>query len=211
MKTTKVNLFAAYQQHETMSMHVWDRWFDWRLKQAGIDRDDEKAWYNLLHSMPNIMNWHPSVRNNVMHFSWEGGEEDVPLEVFFDDAEDQPDLDMLWHSNYWDGPLSGMARYNGEEVWFNCISEEENGDRIFGLYRLSKEDHAELTYRHELFRDMVGHHCDHDPERYSDYKCTDQKKFDDFYDLKSPNIDATKGEKLACVHWFQFRQWTVPR
>lgn len=31
---------------------------------------------------------------------------------------------MLWHSNYWDGPMSGLMLWNGEKAWFNMKSEE---------------------------------------------------------------------------------------
>jgi hypothetical protein len=31
---------------------------------------------------------------------------------------------MLWHSNYWDGPLSGVMLWNGEKMWFEMFEEK---------------------------------------------------------------------------------------
>lgn len=33
------------------------------------------------------------------------------------------ELIMLWREAYYDIPLSGLARYNGKEVYFKCINE----------------------------------------------------------------------------------------
>jgi len=30
---------------------------------------------------------------------------------------------MLWHHNYWDGPISGVILWNGEYCWFDQIEE----------------------------------------------------------------------------------------
>jgi hypothetical protein len=68
---------------------------------------------------------------------------------------------MLWHSNYWDGPLSGMAEYRGEMVWFECTRGVDAKERTFALYRPPLAERRELCRRHALFRKMVGKHCDY--------------------------------------------------
>ncbi len=30
---------------------------------------------------------------------------------------------LLWDSGWWDGPIDGMAEFEGEPVWF-CLAEE---------------------------------------------------------------------------------------
>ncbi len=30
---------------------------------------------------------------------------------------------MMWHHNYWDGPISGVIQWNGEYCWFDQIEE----------------------------------------------------------------------------------------
>jgi len=35
------------------------------------------------------------------------------------------DAKMLWHSNYWDGPLSGVCEVSGEMLWFDILIETE--------------------------------------------------------------------------------------
>ncbi len=32
---------------------------------------------------------------------------------------------MLWHSNFWDGPLSGVILWNGEKAWFEMYDEKD--------------------------------------------------------------------------------------
>src|SRR5262245_51968463 len=78
---------------------------------------------------------------------------------------DRADLRFLWHSDFWDGPRSGMLVYRGEECWFEVIDESEGDDadwyRRFAVLRLSKEQHAEEVRWHQLFREKVGTHTDY--------------------------------------------------
>lgn len=86
---------------------------------------------------------------------------------------------FLWHSNYWDGPLSGMCLYQGQKYWFEIIDEfwspkpdevEENFSddydptrtRTFKLIELSPEQLKDETVWHRYFQIMVGRHCDYD-------------------------------------------------
>jgi hypothetical protein len=35
---------------------------------------------------------------------------------------------LLWHNDYWDGPVSGLAEYHGKEYWFQAIWDVEADD-----------------------------------------------------------------------------------
>jgi len=128
-------------------------------------------------------------------------------------------LEMIWHCNYYDGPLSGVARYNEELVWFDVveaggwITEDECEERTFQLYRLSKEDMDETIRRHELFRDMVGHHSDHLPNMHSDFVCKDKDKFNRFYEMSEQwkSVDIENAEKLGIFTEEQFKYYARPR
>jgi hypothetical protein len=207
----KTELYTGYLNKEYFDSRVHDRWFDWRCEQAGVKRnkEDTKRWIEVLHGMPDQYTWSPSTIDNMMHFEWDGGTEEVPLTEFYDDEDEQPDLEMWWHSNYWDGPLSGMAKYNGEWVWFDCIEEDDyNGDRIFALYRLTEEQLKGETAHYFEFREKVGSHCDHHPDMLNvPREESTQKDFDEYYKKKHPDLKLTSGEKLGEFHWYQFKYW----
>jgi hypothetical protein len=164
-----------------------------------------------MESMPTLFDWHPDTRTDTMHLSWDGGKEEVPLSEFYDDEKNQPDLEMLWHCNYYDGPLSGVAKYNGEWVWFDCKEDCDNGDRSFSLYSMSEEMKAELIRVHNMFRECVGHHTDHHPDWHSPFACKDRDKFNEFYNTKRPDIDPKEGTYLADYHWYEFKYYARPR
>ena len=35
---------------------------------------------------------------------------------------------LLWHSDFWDGPKSGMLEFDGKRCWFQIIAENEDED-----------------------------------------------------------------------------------
>ena len=54
------------------------------------------------------------------------------------------ELRLLWYSDFWDGPRSGMLVYRGEECWFQVVAESEEDDSpwyrrlwCFGFHRNS--------------------------------------------------------------------------
>ena len=124
--------------------------------------------------------------------------------------DNELDLTMLWHSGFWDGPMSGMASLNREYVWFDC-TDMDLDDRAFTIYRLSDDDKIELVRQHRLFQQHVGHHCDHDPNVYQEYSGGNDP--DKFYKLqkKFPKIDVKRGEVLLTAHWNQFKNWSRPK
>ena len=80
------------------------------------------------------------------------------------------EVQLLWHSDYWDGPRSGMLLYQQEQCWFQLLAENEESQewyRRFAILRLSFDQLVEENRWHELFRRCVGTHTDynHDEER----------------------------------------------
>ena len=154
----KKDFFRTSFKLDRMETHIWDRWVDWRCKRDGVDtRSDE--YLDVLHSMPEHISWSPSYIDGFVTISWDGGKDEVPLDQFVDDLDEQPDLTMLWHANYYDGPLSGMAELDGEMVWFEIHDEDDQGYRIFGVYSLDEENKKELIRRNRDFCEQVGYHC----------------------------------------------------
>jgi hypothetical protein len=77
---------------------------------------------------------------------------------------DFADIRLLWHSAYWDGPIDGMLRYDGRELWFHTVAEPDTREvfRIMVMLELTPEQIREETDWHDLFRRKVGHHTDYD-------------------------------------------------
>ena len=98
-------------------------------------------------------------------------------------------IEYVYHSGYWDGPLSGMCRYQGRRYWFSCVHDYHDttddgrplDQRIFGIYELTDSEWKEEEYWHNLFEKYVGTHT-----RYEDNRRTGQvgpsKLHNKFYD-----------------------------
>ena len=74
---------------------------------------------------------------------------------------------LLWPSDYWDGPKSGMLMYQGKRYWFQVFEESNDADlsdffRRFVILELTEEQLNEEEYWHKLFREKVGAHTDFD-------------------------------------------------
>jgi hypothetical protein len=63
---------------------------------------------------------------------------------------DEREVQFLWSVEWWDGPLNGLAEYQGKKCWFNFHHEDESGSHYhYVLYELSglEEQQAEDWYR----------------------------------------------------------------
>jgi hypothetical protein len=63
-------------------------------------------------------------------------------------------LQALWCDSWWDGPIAGIAAYEGREYWFRAIFDESVDDwtspRRFELVALTDGEIAEGGQRHLL-------------------------------------------------------------
>ena len=216
----KREMFTIYQQYDSADSDIHDRWFHWRLKQQNItthdpnNEEEHDRWTKVLHSMPNFYQWKPTPEGTIKFF-WEGGSETVPLNVFIKPEEVAPILTLLWHSNYYDGPMSGMATYNGRGVWFDYADETEYADRIYDVYELSDAELKLKTEQHQMFCDMVGYHCEHDPAKYAPFRMENngQESFDQYQKMSESfeRVDLSNKEPVMQVHWYEFEHWGRPK
>lgn len=76
-------------------------------------------------------------------------------------------IKILWHAGYWDGFLSGIAEYNGENYYFDLKKEYDSKKlrdsvyRTFWVYKLTPEQWAKIKYWHEEFDLHVGTHTNY--------------------------------------------------
>ena len=73
------------------------------------------------------------------------------------------EIEIIWLNDYYDGPMSGILRFNEELFWFDatqfCDTWEESGwHRRFGIVRLSKKELSKEMEVHEDFERYVGLH-----------------------------------------------------
>lgn len=79
---------------------------------------------------------------------------------------------LLFHCNYWDGPLSGVCEYQDDKYYFECSDElmfkfaendpavvaitDEDFDyhrlRVFTVYKLPEDIMFNIIYNNELFQ-----------------------------------------------------------
>jgi hypothetical protein len=72
-------------------------------------------------------------------------------------------VEPVWITDYWDGPLQGLARYEGRLHWFEVESfniDDPSAMRTYVLYPLSDQEIAAEEALHDLFRKHVGTHTD---------------------------------------------------
>jgi hypothetical protein len=88
---------------------------------------------------------------------------------------DASELTILWHYAYYDGPQSGVMRYQGKPCWFEIrdnadvfhrYTDDKNQEWIvwhqrFLLAEIISSQFDELHWHNELFRRLVGTHWDY--------------------------------------------------
>ena len=138
---------------------------------------------------------------------------------------------MLWENDHHDGPLSGIALYQGKKVWFdyiewggyqfmdpsqNPVSSSEivyrqYTPRIFGLYELTPQELALQEEIHRRFQQCVGYHWDHDP-KISRTPPHQKDTRDQFYEwMKTvPPRQYTDRPEIASFREDEFQQYERP-
>lgn len=164
------------------------------------DDDRGKAYYKTWDEDREKFKWDLDWKTKEITASWGDQTVTFPTSDLWD-HDDNPKAEMMWHSDYYDGPLSGMALYEGNKVWFQVDTFEEDepyqGLRTFKLYKLSEEEIAEDEKWHILFRKHVGSHCDYG-NHYEPVKCDHNN--DAFYDQyhKQPDRNYAETNEVLC-------------
>ena len=123
------------------------------------------------------------------------------------------DVKLLWHDNFWDGPLSGLLLWRNERLWFQMQEEYEPPGgvepvpwpwyRRFLVIRLTAGQLGEEEQWHELFRRCVGTHTDYRHDETTEPATVHPKEqWAEFYDAYNrrvpPNLSANE-----VVGWFE--------
>ena len=75
---------------------------------------------------------------------------------------------IVWFTDWWDGPVEGMATYQGRDCWFRAIfdtgADEWTSPRRCCLYELTPDERERLRARHRLWEQHVGGNCCYHPD-----------------------------------------------
>lgn len=81
------------------------------------------------------------------------------------------DIQLLTHSDYYDGPLSGTLLWEGTRYWYECqaypwdnMTKEDNlfvFSQVFHLFELTDEEWAFEDEKHADFEKYVGTHTNY--------------------------------------------------
>ena len=74
----------------------------------------------------------------------------------------------MWVTDWWDGPVEGMATYQGRDCWFRAIfdtdGDEWTSPRRCRLYELTPDERQRLRARHRLWEQHAGGGSCHHPD-----------------------------------------------
>lgn len=104
------------------------------------------------------------------------------------------EIRLLWHSDYWDGPLSGLLLLDGRKYWFQIAEEDFEPtltNRHFLIIELTDKQLAEEEKWHRLFQEKVGTHTDYD-------------------EVGNRDLGGVLPRKTRSEFYDAFRQWQQP-
>jgi hypothetical protein len=76
---------------------------------------------------------------------------------------------MLWFSDWYDGPITGIATWEGDEYWFVMVPDDSPGGtwdfdpRVYVLHRLTLAQLSDAWAAHRAFAAAGVPGCLHDP------------------------------------------------
>lgn len=81
-----------------------------------------------------------------------------PFDIKYDNV--LPDVRFVWHDSYYDGPISGLCKHDGNLYYFVMVDQTAyTRDRMFAMYILPKSQMWRIRLSHKLFEFFVGYHC----------------------------------------------------
>ena len=69
---------------------------------------------------------------------------------------------LMWHDNYYDGPLGGVGIYKGQVVKFEIIWDDDDDHRIFKILPMSHNEMVDRFQWHFRFLQTVGWRSQYD-------------------------------------------------
>lgn len=114
-------------------------------------------------------------------------------------------VEPVWVTDFWDGPLNGLALYEGRCHWFEVESFDPDHPpeiRKYILYPLTDDEIVAEEALHDLFRKHVGTHTDWDVRGTPDAVVRPQTEHAAFYDSAEAQRDRDYTTRPA-IGWFR--------
>lgn len=127
---------------------------------------------------------------------------------------DFKDVKYLWHFDYYDGALSGLAILNDQKIWFLSFEQykwtEEDMARTdkeweppwyrrYVVLQLQPEEIAQLETTHSLFQKHVGTHTDYPREG----KVKSRGEMDLFYKRNKSKELQVDFDNAKILGWYE--------
>ncbi|HET6252257.1 MAG TPA: hypothetical protein VFE47_31515 [Tepidisphaeraceae bacterium] len=121
-------------------------------------------------------------------------------------------IEMISISDFWDGPLMGMAGYAGQVYWYNIIAPSDGEEtanpgfdgfgepRAFALFQLTEAQLREEQRWHSLFEEKVGTHWSCKREARGELKPASMHR--EFFEPASKR-DRLDLRSATVVGWFE--------
>lgn len=124
------------------------------------------------------------------------------------------DLNLLWHYNYWDGPISGMLSIDNQYYWFEMIddpvwqrinvSTKSNFKyRRYAIIRMTTEQLKIENLKHADFRKYVGTHCDYLKNKQTGEINPNALEYKKYYDKWPEDKDKLNYSNNEVIGWFK--------
>lgn len=116
-------------------------------------------------------------------------------------GEEGERVEMLWDTNYWDGPTEGIAQFADVKCYF-ITDDTAPIFRKYWLLRLTPEQIVAAETKHQDFQELIGFHCDYGP---GNHRATGpHAKIDLSFWTKYP-ISVHRDELNDCevIGWFE--------
>ena len=98
---------------------------------------------------------------------------------------------VLYHLNYYDGPISGVCLWNGETHYFEC-RDPDSMSRTYIVYKTPSTDMDIISKNHELFSKYVGTHTEYDENGRRHYNLRPYSSHKKFYENQSQSFHTLK-------------------
>lgn len=115
---------------------------------------------------------------------------------------------MLWYSGFWDGPISGMLSFQGQDHWFEMVQENEvfARDQWYRRYVVLKLTPEQLTKERQVhadFRRYVGKHTDYVSDRQTPEESQSKDQAHLFYEEHGEYCRSQPFEQAEAIAWFE--------
>lgn len=112
-------------------------------------------------------------------------------------------VEWVYANSWWDGPISGVVKYEGNRYYAQMVSENCKRRRRYEVRHLPPDAWAQEDAKHVLFREKVGTHM----EYANGKRCgvvAPERTWHEFYESDlAKTVDPGAIAGLPVIGWFE--------